>query len=102
MTHIREIEATDSMDWKFFYEGARGDYPNWSHLLWSLLHDAMNEIPCNTCRDEGIDLMRAFHDLINFETGKPLKYESNFFHMAKRYGDAAEHVKAQKALEIEV
>lgn len=89
------------MDWKYFYEGTRGDFPNWSHNLWSLLHDSMDNIPCSTCHDEGVNLMRAFHDLINYETGKQLKYESNFFHMVQRYNDAAEHVRAAKTLEIE-
>lgn len=100
--HIRENEATDSIDWEYFYSGDKSEFPKWAHLLWSLLHDAMDNIPCGTCQPDGIDLMRAFHDLKNFELNKPIKYESNFLHAAKRYADAADHIRANKLLEVTV
>jgi hypothetical protein len=91
--HIRENEATDSIDWEYFYAGEKP----WQPKAWGLLHDTVQNIPCSTCRDEAISLMKAMHDLVTYyvHPGRKLFDEANFLEIAERYSAAAKHLKAE-------
>lgn len=51
---------------------------------WSAFHDLARNIPCSDCRTEAESFMKFFHDLKNFELGKPVKYKENFIEWINR------------------
>lgn len=47
---------------------------------WQALHEIVENIPCNECKNESIDFMRFFHDLKNYELNKKIEYKKNFIY----------------------
>lgn len=45
---------------------------------WYALHSIANKIPCPSCREDGVKLMRFAHDLVNLKTAKNLYDPLNF------------------------
>ena len=41
---------------------------------WQKIHDTVNSIECDFCRDKGIKLMRGIHDAVNIHIGKTPQY----------------------------
>ena len=44
---------------------------------WKVLHDEVNKIECDFCKDKGVKLMRGLHDSVNAHLGKPLFKKAN-------------------------
>lgn len=45
---------------------------------WEKIHAAVEEIGCETCRDEGRKLMTFTHDIVNLRLGKQAFDKTNF------------------------
>lgn len=45
---------------------------------WQKIHAAVEDIGCETCRDEGRKLMTFTHDVVNARLGKPIYDKKNF------------------------
>lgn len=45
---------------------------------WDKIHKAVEEIGCETCKEEGKGLMKFAHDVVNAKLGKPLFDKDNF------------------------
>ncbi|MEM3320613.1 MAG: hypothetical protein QXD27_09155 [Metallosphaera sp.] len=56
----------------------KGDSKVWGPFMWALLEGTVEAIPCPHCRVEAIAFIRAFHDYINAQLGKPMKYPENY------------------------
>ena len=41
---------------------------------WRVLHDEINKIECDFCKDKGKKLMRGLHDSVNLHIGKKAQY----------------------------
>ena len=41
---------------------------------WKVLHDEVNKIGCEFCKDKAVKLMRGFHDSVNLHLGKNVIY----------------------------
>ena len=41
---------------------------------WKKIHDTVNSIECEFCRDKGIKLMRGIHDAVSIHIGKTPQY----------------------------
>jgi len=37
---------------------------------WKVLHDEVNKIECDYCKEKGVKLMRGLHDSVNLHLGK--------------------------------
>lgn len=45
---------------------------------WRQLHEIVESIECEECRDHAVKLMRALHDHVNVGLGKPAFDEENY------------------------
>ena len=45
-----------------------------AHDRWKKIHDTVNSIECEFCRDKGIKLMRGIHDAVSIHIGKTPQY----------------------------
>lgn len=92
--HIRENEATDSIDWEYFYAKYQED---WYVVAWNLIHDTAANIPCSTCREEAVALFKALHDLVTTKVHpeRELFDQKNFLEIADLYTGAAKHLRAE-------
>jgi hypothetical protein len=61
----------------------------WGPRAWALIHSVAEELPCPTCRDEGIEMFRAMHDLVNHHKGKPLAFPESVCLLAKQTAEVA-------------
>lgn len=41
----------------------------WGPKAWALLHATVEELPCPTCRREGVVMMEGMHDVVNVYKG---------------------------------
>ena len=44
---------------------------------WKVLHDEVNKIECDYCKDKGVMLMSGLHDSVNIHLGKPIFKKAN-------------------------
>lgn len=47
---------------------------------WNALHDIVDNIPCGGCREHGKKFMMFFHDMVNYNLGKPIHDKANFLY----------------------
>lgn len=45
---------------------------------WFALHEIVETIPCDSCKDEAVSFVRFWHDLKNYEKEKKVLYKKNF------------------------
>lgn len=46
--------------------------------FWKAFEDLASKIPCSICKDEGESFVSFWHDLKNFDLGKPIFNRDNF------------------------
>lgn len=51
---------------------------------WKLLHEIVEGIPCDDCKEEASSFMVFWHDLKNYELKKPIHDKKNFIYWIKR------------------
>jgi len=68
--------------------------PGW----WGALHGVVEAINCSSCRDHGVELMGAMHDLVNWYLGKPIFNAKGFAVVAAHYAKALAEIKADKTV----
>lgn len=45
---------------------------------WEAYHKLTERIPCQGCRSKAVPFMKFFHDVVNYQKGKPIFYKENF------------------------
>ena len=45
---------------------------------WKVLHDEVNKIECDYCKEKGVKLMRGLHDSVNLHLGKKAQHPKDF------------------------
>ena len=63
-------------------------YDGSSH--WKVLHNEVNNIECDFCKEKGIKLMRGLHDSINVHLGKKRAYPKDLEFLLKHVAWANE------------
>lgn len=64
--------------------------PSW----WAMLHAAaaaIRDAGCSHCGEFAVDGMVAFHDMVNFQLGKPIQDLANLDRFAHKYMQASDH-----------
>lgn len=52
--------------------------PNWGSKYWNAIHTIADMIPCSICHDDGVELFKFSHDLVNYKLGKKIWDQKNF------------------------
>lgn len=55
---------------------------------WSVLHHAVESLPCSTCAEAGKKMMRGLHDLVNVHLDKPVKHPEDLLWLRDSAADA--------------
>ena len=55
---------------------------------WKKIHDTVNSIECEFCRDKGIKLMRGIHDAVNIHIGKKRTIPKRFEIYSKIFSES--------------
>jgi hypothetical protein len=50
---------------------------------WKIIHNEVEKIGCEFCRQKGIKLMRGIHDAVNIHIGKKAKYPKDLLFTQK-------------------
>lgn len=96
--HIRETKDGD-IDWERFYtfevpEGISD--AEWRKVIgnraWRVIHGAIENYPCSTCRENGRKLLRGVHDLVNIHTGKKVYDRKSLEFLIGAVDEARKHI----------
>lgn len=53
------------------------DKATWGPIVWKAFHGIAESIPCDGCRNVAVRVMRGFHDAVNVELRKPVRFPSD-------------------------
>ena len=59
---------------------------------WAVVHDEMEKIECDFCKDKGIKLMRGVHDSVNIHLDKPALYPGDLNFLLNHVAWAARQI----------
>ena len=63
---------------------------------WKKIEDIIRAIPCETCREHGLDGISALRDLIKIMTGREPYDDRTFYWVAEKYQDALSMLKLRE------
>jgi len=62
---------------KCFYLPRNSNPEVFGPYFWKSLHSTVENIPCNICKNDAIDMMKFMHDLVNHKLQKPIYDKAN-------------------------